>query len=241
MTYSLPPEKDPIGLAVSEFFETRKNQKIEVSSNLTEGEHIDSQYLFRSYLDMPKLEQDALRLCHGTTLDVGAAAGCHSIILQERGIDVHALEISSLCCQTMQARGIKHTINDDYFNFSGQKFDTILMLMNGIGIAKSLDGLKVFLDHSRKLLADKGMIIFDSSDIQYLFEEEDGSIWYDLNSKYYGEMSYEIKFKKACTGKFDWLFIDFDTLHAFANQHGYEAELLMEGKHYDYLAKLYLP
>ena len=37
---------------------------------------------------------------------------------------------------------------------------------------------------------------------------------------------------------FDWLYIDFDALAYYAEQYGFTAEMVSEGEHYDYLARL---
>ena len=59
-------------------------------------DEIPVETLFRDYDSMPPLEHHALDLVKGRTLDVGAGAGCHSLVLQERGIDVDAIDISPL-------------------------------------------------------------------------------------------------------------------------------------------------
>ncbi len=110
---------------------------------------------------MPHLEKLALSECSGKILDVGAAAGCHSLILQENGLDTSAMEISELCCDVMLKRDIKQIIRNDFFHYSDKKFDTILLLMNGIGIAGNLNRLNEFLIKAGKLLNPGGKIIFD--------------------------------------------------------------------------------
>ena len=231
---------DPFGNAISDFFEKGKAPSLTVNSNYTEDEEIPVSYLFRTEKEMPAVELEALKLCKGKTLDVGAAAGCHSLVLQKKGYNITALEISEKAVDVLKKRGIQKVIQSDIYDFSENSYDTILLLMNGAGIGGTVAGLKKLLIHLKSLLNEKGRILIDSSDIKYLFTEDDGSFWLDLaNEKYYGEMEYEVTYKKS-TAKFNWLFIDFDLLKKIATEARLEATLVSKGEHFDYLAQLKL-
>ncbi len=229
---------DPFGEAIKEYFEKKKAPDIKVNSNYTEGETIPPSYFFRNEKMMPLLEKSALKNCRGKILDVGAAAGCHSLILQKKGFNVTALEKSELAVEVMKKQGIVKVVNADIYEFNGKQFNTILLMMNGAGIGGSLDGLKNLLIHLKSLLLEGGQILIDSSDIKYLFEEEDGSMWVEMtNANYYGEMEYEISFRKT-KAKFNWLFVDFEKLNEIANEVGLLCNKIASGDHYDYLAQL---
>lgn len=229
---------DPFGEAIQDYFEKGKAPNLIVNSNYTEDEKITTSWFFRTEKEMPSIERTALKNCKGKILDIGAAAGCHAIILQEKGMEVTALEKSKKACDVLRKRNIQNVVCADVFNYSDNSFDTILLLMNGAGIGETLAGLKKLLIHLKKLLAENGQILIDSSDIKYLFEEEDGSLWIDLaNESYYGEMEYEVKYKKSVS-KFDWLFVDFQNLKKIAGKVGFDCNLIEQGKHHDYLAEL---
>ena len=229
---------DPIGQAIKDFHTKGKAADLVVNSNYTKGERIPARYFFRNEKEMPAIERTAIKNCRGKILDIGAGAGCHSLILQKKGFNVTALEISELAAEVMKTRGIQKVICDDIYSFSGDPFDTILLLMNGTGIGSTLEGLKRLLEHLRTLLTGKGQILIDSSDIRYLFEEEDGSVWIDLaNNHYIGEMDYEVLYKKLKTN-FKWLFVDFDTLKTIAEEVGFQCIIQESGEHFDYLARL---
>lgn len=234
----LPPERDPLGVAALTYFRTGDLTPVRVESDIAEEDCIPVEYLFRSLAEMPEIEKKALDLCRGSVLDVGAAAGCHSLVLQARGVDVSALEISDSCCRLMQERGVKQIIHNDYYSYDEARYDVLLFLMNGIGLAGSLPGLTKFLDKGKELLNPGGMILFDSSDIEYLFREEDGSLLVDLNREYYGELKYRMYYREIMSNEFPWLFVDFETLKTIAEGKGFEATLLAEGAHYDYLGML---
>lgn len=233
-------KNDPVGTAIHEYMQGDKRAKIVVESNLTEDDEIPVAYLFRTLDEMPELEQLALEQCRGRVLDVGAGAGCHSLVLQERGVDVTALDISEGAVEAMKQRGIRQVQQGDVFKLEGQSYDTLLLLMNGIGIAGDLEGLGRFLNHARQLLKPGGQLLLESSDILYMFEDEDGSVLLDLNAGYYGEVRYNMHYKNQQTGEFNWLFIDPAILQDYAEEHGYTFEQLYEGEHGNYLARLVL-
>lgn len=229
---------DPIGQAIADFYKDGTAPDILINTNYTEGENLPPAYFFRSIDEMPGIEQTALKNCRGKILDVGAAAGSHALELQKREFDVSALEKSELACEVMQKRGVKKVVCTDLFQFEETGFDTILLLMNGTGIGQTLEGLKKMLLHLKSLLNEDAQILIDSSDIQYLFEEEDGSFWVELTSNnYYGEMDYELTYKNH-SKQFKWLFTDFETLAKISEDAGLRCELVAEGEQNDFLAKL---
>lgn len=229
---------DPIGRAIKDNFEKGKTPDIHIQTNYTTEELLSPSYFFRTENEMPEIEKTALKLCKGKVLDVGAAAGCHSLVLQNKGFDVTALEKSAQAAEVMKKRGIKKVACTDLFHFNKKEFDTIILLMNGTGIGGTLKGLARLLEHLKSLLHPGGQILIDSSDIHYLFEEEDGSVWTDLaNDNYYGEMEYELTYRNE-KESFKWLFVDFEKLSALAESAGLKSKLILEGKHSDYLAHL---
>jgi len=231
---------DPFGKAIQDYFNKGKAPDLKINTNYTEDESIPVSYLFRTEKAMPLLEKEAIKLCKGKILDVGAAAGCHSLILQKKGFNVTALEISELAIEIMQKKGIQKTIQTDILSYSEKKYDTLLLLMNGTGIGGTIEGLKKLLLHLKMLLNEKGQILIDSSDIKYLFEEEDGSFWLDMNNaNYYGEMQYEVSYKNS-NSKFNWLFVDPSTLEKIALENGFQFKIIARGENHDYLAQLKL-
>lgn len=231
---------DPFGEAIRDYFEKGKAPALTVNSNYTEGEKIAVSHFFRTENEMPLIEITALKNCRGKILDVGAAAGCHAIVLQKKGFHVTALEKSPLAVEIMKKRGIQKVVCSDIHSYTESKFDTILLLMNGAGIGETLNGLEKLLVHLKSLLNEKGQILIDSTDIKYLFEEEDGSVWIDLtNDAYYGEMEYEVSYKKSVS-KFKWLFVDFETLKKVAKKTDLECNLIEKGDNHDFLAQLKL-
>ena len=228
---------DPMGRAIAEYFKTQKASKLRVFSPMFEEDEIPLTTLFRNYESMPEIERKALDLTKGRVLDVGAGAGCHSLVLQEKGMDVTAIDISPLSVETLKERGVKKVFEQDFFTLEGQ-YDTILMLMNGIGIVGTLERLPEFFKQLDKILAPGGQVLCDSSDISYVFEDEEGMIDIPNEMTYYGEHSFQIKYKDTIGEPFNWLYIDADTLKEKAGRSGYAVQVVAEGEHFDYLARI---
>ena len=228
---------DPMGRAIAEYHKTGTADKLSVFSPMFEEDEIPLTTLFRKYENMPVIERKALDMATGKTLDVGAGSGCHSLVLQEKGIDVTAIDISPLSVKTMKERGVKKVVEQDFFTLEGQ-YDTILMLMNGIGIVGTLERMPEFFRQLDKILAPGGQVLCDSSDISCVFEDEDGMIDVPEDMGYYGELSFQMQYKDTIGEPFDWLYIDADTLRGQAAKNGYAVEVVAEGEHYDYLARI---
>ena len=230
-------KKDPMGRAIADYYKTQKANKLRVFSPMFEEDEIPLSTLFRKYEEMPEIERKALDMANGKTLDVGAGSGCHSLVLQEKGIDVTAIDISPLSVETMKDRGVKKVIEQDFFTLKGQ-YDTVLMLMNGIGIVGTLERLPRFFRQLDEILAPGGQLLCDSSDISYVFEDENGMIDIPNEMDYYGEHSFRMQYKDTIGEPFNWLYIDADTLREKAGRCGYAVEVVAEGEHYDYLARI---
>ena len=226
-----------MGRAIADYYKTQKANKLRVFSPMFEEDEIPLSTLFRKYEEMPEIERKALDMANGKTLDVGAGSGCHSLVLQEKGIDVTAIDISPLSVETMKERGVKKVIEQDFFALKGQ-YDTVLMLMNGIGIVGTLERLPRFFRQLDKILAPGGQLLCDSSDISYVFEDENGMIDIPNEMDYYGEHSFRMQYKDTIGEPFNWLYIDADTLREKAGRCGYAVEVVAEGEHCDYLARI---
>lgn len=228
---------DAMGRAIAEYYEKGRAERLRVLSPMFDEDEIPVGMLFRSYGEMTAMERKALEMARGKTLDVGAGAGCHSLVLQERLADVTAIDISPMAAETMRRRGVRNVMELDFFDMKGQ-FDTILMLMNGIGIVGTIGRLPMFFRHLDTILAPGGQLLCDSSDISYVFTDEDGTPHYPDTGRYYGELQYRMQYRDTRGEPFGWLYVDADTLKRIAAENGYRAEVVMEGDHYDYLARI---
>lgn len=236
---TLTEREDPMGAAIRDYFRQGKSAQLKVLSSLFDDDEMPVAHLFRSYHEMPPLEQRALNEVRGKVLDVGAGAGCHALALQERGLDVTAVDISPLSCETMKERGVANVECVNIFNQRFQeRFDTLLLLMNGTGIAGKLSRLPQLLSRLKQLMNPGAQILIDSSDLRYVYEDENGVLDVDLDGAYYGEVDYQMTYRNIIGKSFDWLYADSVVLAECCRQCGLKCEILAQGNHYDYLARI---
>ena len=234
--------KDLFGKAILDYQTGNAPENLITETSISDEDEMSVAYLFRDYSQMPKLEQKALQMSKGRVLDAGCGAGSHSLYLQEtRKLEVMALDISENAITTCRLRGVKNTIASDIMALENEKFDTILLLMNGTGIIEKLSNISVFLQKLKSLLNEGGQVLVDSSDIIYMFDtDEDGGVWIPSDMEYYGELTFTITYKGEKEESFGWLYLDYNTLQNAGIANGFQCELVMEGEHYDYLARLWV-
>ena len=238
-TQVLDARHDPMGAAIADFYKNGIAGRLRVLSSMFDEDEIPVAHLFREEDEMGELELKALGLSKGRILDVGAGAGCHALALQDKGMSVTAIDVSPLSVEVMAKSGVDDArLVNLYDDALCEKFDTILMLMNGSGIIGKIANMPQFFARIDSLLAEGGQVLMDSSDLIYLFEDEEGGVDIDLAGDYYGEVDFVMQYKNIKGEPFDWLYIDFETLAFHATENGFVAKLVAEGEHYDYLARI---
>jgi SAM-dependent methyltransferase len=231
---------DLFGQAILDYQIQNAPQSLITSTSISDEDEMDVAYLFRPYNLMPKTEQKALEMAFGKVLDVGCGAGSHTLSLQvDQKLDVVAIDISENAIRACQLRGVQNCVVADVLHFtSAEKFDTILLLMNGTGIFETLKKTDIYMQKLKSILASEGQILIDSSDLIYMFDEdEDGGAWI-FGGQYYGELTFTIRYKGQTEVPFPWLYMDYNTLQNAAFNNGLKCDLILEGQHFDYLARL---
>jgi len=230
--------KDLMGRAIWDYFHNENSEDLQTETSISELDELPVDYLFRDFEEINKIEKKALKLAFGTVLDIGAGAGSHSLYLQnERNLDVTALDISPKSVEICKLRGIQKAVAQNMLEFSGETFDTILLLMNGTGIFQSLKVIDIYLKKLHSLLNKNGQVLIDSTDILYMFDsDEDGGVYIPAEG-YYGELDYIVHYKGESEDPIKWLYLDFNTLKNAAENNGFKIEKVIQDED-SYLAKL---
>lgn len=230
-----------MGHAIRDFYEHKRTEILRVYSPQFEEDEFPIDHLFRTFDEMPSVEQKALTLAEGKILDVGAGSGCHTLALYRMGKkQVDAIDISQLSVEVMRRRGIHSVRQLNFFDATLQdEYDTILMLMNGSGIIGTLENMPRFFDRARELLAPNGSILMDSSDLSYLYEQEDGTLLFtEEDDHYFGEIEFSLQYGDIKGDPYTWLYLDIETLEKAANHHQFVLEPLVIGDYFNFLARL---
>jgi SAM-dependent methyltransferase len=212
---------DILGKALSDYVNGETEAILLVHTSYGEIDTMPAGVFFRDFSQMPDLEKYMLSLCKGKILDAGAGAGSHSLWLQKKGLEVTALDISPAAVHIMQQRGVHQAICGDIFTYTGPKFDTILLMMNGIGIAGTIQGLRKLLKRFKKMLNPGGQILLDSCDVSYLEES-------NIYTHYIGEVTYQFEYKGQKGEPFEWLYLDIPTLQEVAAKEGWHCQIIYE-------------
>lgn len=230
--------KDLMGRAIWDYLNNENPEDLQTETSISELDELPVDYLFRDFEEMNKIEKKALKLSSGKVLDIGAGAGSHSLYLQnERNLDVTALDISPKSIEVCKLRGIQKAVAHNMLEFSGETFDTILLLMNGTGIFQSLKVIDIYLKKLHSLLNKNGQVLIDSTDILYMFDtDEDGGVYIPAEG-YYGELDYIVHYKGESEDPIKWLYLDFNTLKNAAENNGFKIEKVIQDED-SYLAKL---
>ncbi|UKT63896.1 class I SAM-dependent methyltransferase [Pedobacter mucosus] len=225
---------DVFGKALTDIYNTGEADILWLHNSYGEKEEMPIEFFFRDDEDMPVLELQALHMCEGKVLDIGAGVGSHALLLQAFNIDVTAIDVSVAAVDIMKDRGVKKALLQDVFTYN-EKFDTIIMLMNGIGLAGTLAGFKEFLIKIKDLLNPGGQVLFDTSDISYLYEDSAKP-----TDKYYGEVAYQYEYKGEKGDWFNWVYVDEETIKQIAAELGWNCATIFDDGEDQYLVKLTL-
>ena len=230
--------KDILGKALLDYHNGNYSEDIITATNISEEDTLPLPYLFRSFVEMPKIEQRALELCRGKILDVGCGAGSHSLWLQEKGMEVAAIDVSKGAIQVAKARGVHNASHKNILDITEETYDTILLLMNGTGIFETVEKTATYLQHLKGILKPDGQVLIDSSDLQYMYDRnEDGSIWVPME-RYYGELDFTMGYKGEATPVFPWLYLHEKLFKDIAVANGFHFKVVQRGNNFDYLARL---
>jgi SAM-dependent methyltransferase len=231
----------PLGAALLDYHRGDEDAEITVSSEIWEDETTPVAHYYRPPGDdLPERERRSLEMCRGRVLDLGAGAGRHALELQRAGHPVVAIDVLPEAVQIMRERGVTDARCGDLDDLDGETFDTVLMLMHGIGVVGDLRGLGRLLQDLPRFLNPGGRLICDSADLAVVLGEEAPGLLTELNgpSDYVGEVEFVLRYGDLVGSPYPWLFVDPDALGLIAGAAGFDCRVEIRGDRGSFVASL---
>jgi len=231
----------PLGTALLDYHHGVTDAVLVVESDLWEDEPTPVEAFYRpGGFELPPLEREALSLCRGRVLDLGAGAGRHALELQAAGCEVVALDPLEDAVEIMRDRGVADPRRGDLRSVAGERFDTVLMLMNGLGIVGDLHGLGLLLEALPGVLSPGGRLVCDSADLAAVLRDESPEVLDGLTGRdrYLGEVEFSLRYRSMVGRPYPWLFVDPESLVIMAEAAGFDAAIAARGDRRSYLAVL---
>jgi SAM-dependent methyltransferase len=242
------------GRSLWDYFSGDAEATLILHSDLLETEDVPVRAWFRQPAELGPHERRAVALCRGRVLDAGAGTGVHSLVLQERGLEVVAIDVVPEAVEIMRRRGVRDVRLADLMEpaaLAGETFDTILMLANGAGLTENLAGLDHFLREVDGLLRAGGQILMDSTDLRPPSTRRTGVAPRSSKARrrlagrskrpderYLGEIQFQLEYRGEKGAPFPQLYVDPDTLIERAAAADWACEMAASGEGGAYLARL---
>ncbi len=219
-------QKDILGNALLDYLEGNKNAELTLFNHMkfnndytiTGKERIPVSSFYKEEDDLLEVEKHVLNQCYGKVLDIGAAAGSHSLILMEKGIDIYSLDISPGAVEVMKRRGLKNVHCDDINKFKSTAFDTLVFFGNNHGLFGSIKKLDEFFLNC-KLLKSNSQILIASPYVKIPINNYDTEYY-----PQYMEYNMRLEYKGESTKDFKWFMVEPVYLINYFKRHKWTVE-----------------
>ena len=231
---------EPQGLALLAYFEGDRDSELVIHRDDGVDDPMRVSHFFRDPSEFTAVEKAAIDRCSGHVLDVGAGTGLHSLVLQQRGLAVTAIDIAPQAVTIMTLRGVKDARCVDIFELEDGPFDTMLLMGHGIGMVETIAGLDRFLAHVHGLVTAAGQVLLDSQDAR-LTDNANHLAYHEANrraGRYFGEVRLQLGFQGQRGSPCGWLHVDAETLQERAAAAAWKTEVIFQEETGHYLARL---
>ena len=129
---------------------------------------------FRNFAELQPIEKHLISLSKGKILDVGSSTGYYLSFMEKQG-KVTGLEIAKKLVEFGNHNYTKNLIQGDIFSLVfNEKYDTITLLENNLGMCKDVEGLNKFISIFDGILTPEGQILimtkkYDKKNHKYNF------------------------------------------------------------------------
>ena len=180
---------------------------------------------FAPFSAWPVHQRRGMRFVRGRVLDVGAGAGRVALHLKARGHDVLAIDASPLAIRTCRLRGVRKARVLRLADVSARlgRFDTIVMYGNNFGLFGSPRRARALLRRLHKLTVPATRIVAETRN-PYRGGSPDHRRYHARNrrrGRAPGQIRMRVRYGRACTRWFDYLFVSPRELHAIVANTGW--------------------
>ena len=232
---------EPLGAALLAYHNGRHDAFLRIDSDVFDSEDVAVRHYYRPDKDrLEDLDRRALERCKGAVLDAGAGAGRHTLDLQCRGLEVTAIDVAKDAVQVMLDRGISDVRQGDIFTSDLGSYDTILILMNGIGMAGRHEGLEKLFNRLRQLLKPGGRVVFDAAGLDAEISRLDAENLSDMaiGRPHLGEVYFRLTFDDLEGSWYPWLFPTSTQVADAAHDAGFDFTVMGRGARGAFLAEV---
>jgi len=231
----------PLGAALLAYHNGRHDALLRIDSDVFDSEDVAVRHYYRPDMDpLEDLDRRALERCSGAVLDAGAGAGRHALDLQCQGLEVTAIDVAEDAVQVMLDRGISDVRQGDIFTSELGSYDTILLLMNGIGLAGHHEGLQKLFDRFGELLKPDGRVVFDAAGLDAEISHLDAQTLSDMaiGNPQLGEVFFRLTFDDLEGSWYPWLFPTSTQVTDAAHRAGFDFTVIGRGARGAFLAEV---
>jgi len=230
---------EPLAVALEDHARSGRPRRVAATRADGVAFEIETEEYFTLEGALGELDSMALDACRGRVLDVGAGAGRHALALQDRGMEVVAIDVSPRCASLCRARGVVSSHAFDVMALEGPepfgRFDTLHFGMQTIGVAGGVAPLATLLRRLKGCLAPGGQLLADSSALRQAWEDDEAD-----RSPERGEIVLSTRYRGWRGEPFPWLYLAEGDLRDVAYEAGFAMRTLGRVETGEYLACLQL-
>jgi SAM-dependent methyltransferase len=165
----------------------------------------------------------------GSVLDIGAGAGRATLHLQDRGLDVTALDVSPGAVEVCRRRGIRSTFLGTIADLAAgvrEPFETFVLFGNNLGLIGSPEAAPGWFGTLRRL-ARPGAVLLGTTRDPYRTDDPAHLSYHERNrrrGRMAGQVTSRTRYRSLATSWFDLLWVSLDELRSIVEPLGWMIE-----------------
>jgi SAM-dependent methyltransferase len=235
------PERDAYGQEIWNCY--RGNSTYEIAERDDGFIEVGSaQPYFDEYGNWPEHEREAIERARSNVLDIGCGGGRVALYLQQKGIQVLAIDNSPLAVKVSKLRGVKAARVLSILNIEtlGGPFHTIVMYGNNFGLFGGIARARRLLAVMHKITSSNATILAASSD-PYKTRDPVHLAYHQRNrerGRMGGQVRVRIRYRQFRGDWFDYLFASAAEVHAIVARTGWIVKNIVPSKGPKFMAIL---